>query len=99
MELALNQVPTTIGYKTSAITYWLARRFAHVKYATVLNIIADKEVIPEFLQDRCTPENLAAATLSNLKKSEYLDEIKTITSQLRSSSGLKPQEIVATSIK
>ncbi len=95
MELALNQVPTTIGYKTSAITYWLAKTFAHVKYATVLNIIADKEVIPEFLQDRCTPENLAAATLSNLAKSEYLDEIKTITSQLKSPSGLKPQEIVA----
>ncbi len=95
MELALNQVPTVIGYKTSAVTYWIARRFANVKYATVLNIIADREIIPEFLQDRCSPENLAQAALSFFESPHQVQDIINITEQLKSPLGLKPQEIVA----
>lgn len=98
MELALNQVPTVIGYKTSAITYWLAKRFAKVNYATVLNIIADKEIIPEFLQDRCTAENLARATLSFFNTQYQIQDIVKITEELKSPLGLKPQEIVAREI-
>ena len=99
MELALNQVPTVIGYKTSALTYWIAKTFANVKYATVFNIIADKQVIPEFLQNSCTPENLAQSCLSYFdNRDKQLQEIMDITAGLKSPSGLKPQEIVAKNI-
>jgi lipid-A-disaccharide synthase len=98
MELALNKVPCVIGYKTSALTYFLARQFAKVKYATVLNIMADREVILEFLQERCTPENLAAALIPCLEEQDrarLLTTIETYISSLKEPSGQKPQAIVA----
>lgn len=101
MELALNQAPCVIGYKTSAITYFLARLFANVKFATIINIMANKEVIPEFLQDRCTPDNLTAALGSCLKQSDHGQLVSTLdeyTKTLKHESGQKPQEIVAKSL-
>ncbi|MBW8310162.1 MAG: lipid-A-disaccharide synthase [Candidatus Paracaedibacteraceae bacterium] len=98
MELALNKVPCVIGYKTSALTYFLARQFAKVKYITILNIMADREVISEFLQDQCTPENLAAALTSCLRhedRARVVDEIEAYTNTLKASDGQKPQQIVA----
>ncbi|AIK95885.1 lipid-A-disaccharide synthase [Candidatus Odyssella acanthamoebae] len=98
MELALNKVPCVIGYKTSALTCFLVRQFVKVKYATVLNIMADREVILEFLQDRCTPENLAAALIPCLEKQDrarLVAEIETYTNTLKDPRGQKPQEIVA----
>ena len=40
----------------------IARAFLlKTKYATLMNVAADSEVTPEFIQTRCTPENVAAA--------------------------------------
>lgn len=61
-EVALQGAPLVIGYKLGWITWALARLFLfRSKYATLMNVAADAEVAPEFLQTRCTPENLAAA--------------------------------------
>ena len=98
MELALNKVPSVIGYKTSALTYFLARQFAKVKYITVLNIMAEKEVISEFLQGQCTPENLAAALIPCLEhqdRARLVSEIGAYTNTLKAPDGQKPQQIVA----
>jgi lipid-A-disaccharide synthase len=61
-EVALQGTPLVIGYKLGWITWALARAFLfRSKYATLMNVAADSEVAPEFIQTRCTPENLAAA--------------------------------------
>lgn len=61
-EVALQGTPLVIGYKLGWITWALARAFLFKsKYATLMNVAADSEVAPEFIQTRCTPENLAAA--------------------------------------
>ena len=61
-EVALQETPLVIGYKLGWITWALARAFLFkAKYATLMNVAANAEVAPEFLQTRCTPENLAAA--------------------------------------
>ena len=39
----------------------LYRRFIRVKYANLVNIMLDRMLVPEFLQENCTPDNLAAA--------------------------------------
>lgn len=98
LELALNKVPSVIGYKTSPLTYFLAKNMAQVNYITVLNIIANKEVIPEFVQGECTPENLAGSLIPYLEgkdRTHLIAEIASYTEQLKSPSNLKPQEIVA----
>lgn len=61
-EVALQGAPLVIGYKLGWITWAIARLFLfRAKFATLMNIAADREVAPEFLQTRLTAANLAAA--------------------------------------
>lgn len=61
LELALARVPTVIAYRFTPLTYFVVRWLAHVKYANLVNIIEDTEIVPELIQDKCRPENLALA--------------------------------------
>lgn len=61
LELALAGVPMVIGYRINPATAFLVRRMGvSVKYASLVNLLAEREVIPEYLQENCTPETLAA---------------------------------------
>ena len=60
LELALAAVPSIIVYRVNPITAWLIRRLVRVRYANLVNIIAEREVVPELLQDACTPERIVA---------------------------------------
>ena len=62
-ELALSKTPMVVGYKLGWLTYALARPFIVAKFATLVNILLDREAVPEFIQERCTPDALAAALL------------------------------------
>lgn len=59
LELAMARVPTVIGYRTAPVTYWFARRLINVDYAHIVNLILNRAVVPERLQNDCTGEILA----------------------------------------
>jgi len=61
LELTLAGVPSIIAYRVSPITAAIVRRLARVKYANLINLLLDRPVIPELLQERCTPALMAAA--------------------------------------
>ena len=61
LELALARLPTIVIYRTSALTAAVVRRLVRVRHASLINLVADREVVPEFLQERCTAGHLAAA--------------------------------------
>lgn len=61
LELAAARVPTVTAYKTNPITAWLTRRLVRVRFANLVNLLNDREVVPEFLFEACTAENLASA--------------------------------------
>ncbi len=61
VELAMAEVPTVIAYRANPLTVALYRRFIKTKYATLLNIMQGRAVMPEFLQENCTAENLSRA--------------------------------------
>lgn len=61
LELALAGLPMIITYRVTPLTAWLLRRLVKVKWACLLNLLLDRQVVPEFLQERCRPEILAAA--------------------------------------
>jgi lipid-A-disaccharide synthase len=65
-ELALAGCPMVIAYRLDQATYWLARRIIRTKFITLFNIAAEEAVAPEFIQDDCTPEKLAAALAERL---------------------------------
>lgn len=58
LETALFGVPEVVCYKGSAISYQIARRLIRIKYISLVNLIMDKEVVKELIQDALTTENL-----------------------------------------
>ena len=67
LELALAGVPHLIAYRVSKLTGILAKHLLKIKYVNLINILADKEIVPELLQDKCTVQNLEE-TISSLIK-------------------------------
>jgi len=66
LELALAGVPMVVAYRANPISAAIAERLIRVKYAAIANLLADREVVPEFLQGRCTPKLLADAVATLL---------------------------------
>ena len=60
-ELALAHTPMVVGYKVGGLTFFLSKFLMTVTHITLINILLEREAVPEFLQSRATPENLAAA--------------------------------------
>lgn len=64
-ELALAKLPAIITYRVSPLSAFVATRFLglgkSLRWVTMVNILMGREIIPEYLQDRCRPELLAEA--------------------------------------
>ncbi|MFC1843706.1 lipid-A-disaccharide synthase [Thermodesulfobacteriota bacterium] len=76
MELAILQVPMVVCYRVSSLTYLLAKPFVKFEYASLVNLVAGKEVVPELLQFRATPENILREILPLLYNPEIRDAMK-----------------------
>ena len=61
LELALSGVPMVTAYRTSAVEAMVLRRVLNVSSVILANLVIGENVIPEFLQEDCTPEKLAQA--------------------------------------
>jgi lipid-A-disaccharide synthase len=61
LELALAGLPAVIAYRLHPLTVALYRRLIRTKYANLVNIMHDRPLVPELLQENCTPDRLAAA--------------------------------------
>lgn len=59
LELAALQVPHVIGYKINPLTHMIVKRMIKVRYAHLANIMADREIVPEFIQDNCKADLIA----------------------------------------
>lgn len=66
LEAALLRRPMVVTYRLNPITYAIARCLVRVPYVALPNILAGEQVVPEFLQDEATAENLAQAALNLL---------------------------------
>jgi lipid-A-disaccharide synthase len=60
-EVALQGAPVIVGYKLNWITWALARLVFKGKYVTLMNVAADAEIVPEFLQTKFNADNIARA--------------------------------------
>lgn len=58
LETALMELPTVLVYRLAPLTWFLAKRLVHVKYAGLPNLLLDREVTPELLQDAVSAENI-----------------------------------------
>jgi lipid-A-disaccharide synthase len=63
LQAALALTPMVIAYRTSGLTYAIARRVVRVDHIGLANLVAGERVAPELVQDAVTGEALAAAVL------------------------------------
>jgi lipid-A-disaccharide synthase len=61
LELAISGVPMVTAYRTGAVEAWILLRVINVSSVILANLVVGDNVVPEFLQRDCTPENLARA--------------------------------------
>ena len=75
LETALFAVPEIICYKGNGISYHIAKRLIKIKYIGLVNLIMDKQVVKELIQDELTEKNLVAELellLTNENKKQQL---------------------------
>ncbi len=59
LEIAIAGLPMITVYKINPITHWLIKDMIKVKFANLINIILNRELIPEMIQDNCNPKKIA----------------------------------------
>ena len=74
LEVSKYGVPSIIIYKMNFLNFFIAKLFLKIKYANMINIINDKEVIPELLQKECNSDEIYKTVNYLLKKPELLNE-------------------------
>ncbi|MFL1461889.1 lipid-A-disaccharide synthase [Roseococcus sp. DSY-14] len=61
LEAAVAGLPHVVAYRMNPLTGWLARRLVKLPHASLVNLLARREVVPECLLEQCTPDRLRAA--------------------------------------
>ncbi|QYX33161.1 lipid-A-disaccharide synthase [Sphaerospermopsis torques-reginae] len=72
LELALANVPQVVVYSLSPFTAWVARNIlkGSIPFASPVNLVLMREIVPEFLQEKATAENITQAAMELLLNSE-----------------------------
>lgn len=76
LEAMLLKRPVVMAYKVAPLSYRLARRLVKIQRYSLPNLLAGKDMVPEFIQDRVTAENLAAAVLDYLTHPERVAALR-----------------------
>lgn len=69
LEAAILQRPMVVVYRTSWLSYHIAKRLVRVDYLSLPNLLAGEAVVPELIQHEATPERIAEETLKLLSDS------------------------------
>ena len=72
LQISSSNVPSIIIYKLNFINFMIFKLLVNVKFANIINIINDKEVIPELLQMECNADEIYKTVVYFLKKPELI---------------------------
>jgi lipid-A-disaccharide synthase len=90
LEVCKLNVPSIIIYKMNFINYYLAKFLLNIKFANMINIINNKEIIPELIQKDCNSDEIFRSVYYLLKKPELIENqlsnVKLTIDDLKSSS-------------
>ena len=96
LEIALLGIPMTVFYRTSAFSFHLVKALSSIKYVALANLLADKEIVPEFLQNEATPDNIFDALKRILTDSAYRNSMISELEKIRETmKGKNPSARVA----
>ena len=88
LESAVLDIPIVVFYRFSNLTWFLAKRMSNVKFACIVNLIANKMIVPEFIQNDMTANNLSNAILPLLNNTSSRKNILLGYNQIRRTLGI-----------
>ena len=95
LEVCKNNIPSIIIYKMNFFNYFLAKSLLNIKFVNMVNIINNKEVIPELIQKECNSDEIYRAVNYLLKKPDLvknqLIEINKTLNEIKSSTSSTDQ--------
>ena len=98
-ELGYFGIPMVVAHKINYLSYFLIKRVLKVKYASIINLIAEQEIIPELIQSKCRAKLIAAELerLTDIKeRQKQLNGINSSIDQLTAS--CSPSKLAATKV-
>jgi lipid-A-disaccharide synthase len=98
LEAALLKRPMVITYRLNPLSWWLVRKRIYVSYAGMPNILAGEQIVPEFLQEQATPENLSEAVLTLLRDRAARERLDTRFETIRAALRQNTDEKAASAI-
>ena len=106
LEICKHGIPSIILYKLSALNFFLIKSLVKVKFVNIINIINNKEIIPELLQSECNAKeiyntvnyffnnpSMISNQLKQIKKT--VDEIKSKTSSSRKAANILSESLIS----
>ncbi len=87
LQVALTGTPLAVMYRASPLSVAIARRVVKIPYVSLVNIVAGKEVVREFIQEQATAEVLAAEISKIIKNIEYHHKLRTGLAAVKSMLG------------
>ena len=75
LETALFKVPEVVCYKTSKFSYQIAKRLVKIKFISLVNLIMDKEIVREIIQENLTEQQLTNALRNITENEEHRKEV------------------------
>jgi len=74
LEICNAKVPSIIIYKMNFLNFMIVKFLVKIKYANIINIINNKEVIPELIQNECNPKEIFNSVVYFLKNPSLMDK-------------------------
>ncbi len=72
LETALFNIPQVVCYKTSKLSYAIAKMLIKVKYISLVNLIAQNEIVPELIQAQCNPNQIQKTLARVIDRKEQI---------------------------
>ena len=89
LQISSSNIPSIIIYKLSFINFIIFKMLVNVKFANIINIINDKEVIPELLQNECNADEIYKTVVYFLKNPKLIKE--QLNNCSKTLEGIKPK--------
>ena len=107
LELALAGVPMVTAYRAGTVEAWIVRRAIRVSSVILANLVLGENVVPEFLQQDCTPQKLAPRAARRARgirhrgdgRSRHLQRLDTIMSTGNATPSTRAADIVLATMR
>ena len=87
LEVCSFKIPSFIIYKMNFLNYFIVKMLVKVRYANIINIISNSEIIPELLQSKCTSKNiynLFQSFMDNpILREKQINQIQTVLREMK----------------